>query len=223
MHTQVQSKVRVALVMANPIDCEVISQLLSKDPRIEVVHASTDLDFSLMQAREIMPQVLIVDPKCEADSVSRTVETVIQGYAQRAILLDDRLREGLVAAILPFMQLSYLTRKAGSQALIDAIHLAMIPGERTFDPMIAPRLLKTSRGWQMQPSPGQPSVATLTTRELEVLKLLAVGRSVRDCAQHLHLSESTIDNHKTRLMKKLQIHKVTELTHVAIRDGLIAL
>ena len=100
VQTQAQSKVRVALVMANPIDCEVISQLLSKDPRIEVVHASTDLDFSLMQAREIKPQVLIVDPKCEADSVSRTVETVIQGYAQRAILLDDRMREGLVAAIL---------------------------------------------------------------------------------------------------------------------------
>lgn len=222
MHTQVQSKVRVALVMANPIDCEVISQLLSKDPRIEVVHASTDLDSSLMQACELMPQVLIVDPKCEANSVSRTVETVIQGYAQRAILLDDRMREGLVAAILPFMQLSYLTRQAGSQALVDAIHRAMLPGERTFDPLIAPRLLKTKHGWQLQHSPGQPSVAILTTRELEVLKLLAAGRSVRDCAQHMHLSESTVDNHKTRLMKKLQIHKVTELTHVAIRDGLIA-
>lgn len=223
MHTQTQSKVRVALVMANPIDCEVISQLLVKDPHLEVAHASTDLDFSLTQARELLPQVLIVDPKCDAESVSRTVEAVIQGFAQRAILLDDRLREGLVAAILPFTQVSYLTRQAGSQALVDAIHQTVLPGERTFDPMIAPRILKTARGWQMQHSPGQPSVAILTSRELEVLKLLAVGRSVRDCAHQLHLSESTIDNHKTRLMKKLQIHKVTELTHVAIRDGLIAL
>lgn len=222
MYSQEQSKIRVALVMANPIDCEVISQLLVKDPRIEVVYASTDLDLSLRQAREILPQILIVDPKCEADSVSRTVETVIQGHAQRAILLDDRLREGLVAAILPFMQVSYLTRKTGSQALIDAIHQAFVSGERTFDPLIAPRLLKTKHGWQMQHSPDQPSVAILTTRELEVLKLLAEGRSVRDCAQHMHLSESTVDNHKTRLMKKLQIHKVTELTHIAIRDGLVA-
>jgi DNA-binding NarL/FixJ family response regulator len=223
MYTQEQSNIRVALVMANPIDCEVISHLLVKDSRIQVVHASTDLDLSLIQVRELSPQVLIVDPKCESDSVSRTVEAVIQGYAHRAILLDDRMREGLVAAILPFVQVSYLTRQAGSQSLIDAIHQSMIPGERTFDPLIAPRLLKTARGWQMQHFPGQPSVATLTTRELEVLKLLALGRSVRDCAQHLHLSESTVDNHKTRLMKKLQIHKLTELTHVAIRDGLISL
>jgi DNA-binding NarL/FixJ family response regulator len=38
----------------------------------------------------------------------------------------------------------------------------------------------------------------------------------------MHLAESTIDNHKSRLMKKLQIHKAAELTHVAIRDGLIS-
>jgi DNA-binding NarL/FixJ family response regulator len=59
-------------------------------------------------------------------------------------------------------------------------------------------------------------------KEHSILPSPPAGRSVRDCAHQLHLSESTIDNHKTRLMKKLQIHKVTELTHVAIRDGLIA-
>jgi DNA-binding NarL/FixJ family response regulator len=64
-------------------------------------------------------------------------------------------------------------------------------------------------------------VAALTSRELDVLRLLARGSSVRDCARQLQLSASTVDNHKTRLMKKLQIHKSSELTQLAIRDGLI--
>jgi len=50
---------------------------------------------------------------------------------------------------------------------------------------------------------------------------LAVGRSVRICAEHLKLSANTVDNHKSRLMKKLRLHKAAELTHFAIRHGLI--
>ena len=53
--------------------------------------------------------------------------------------------------------------------------------------------------------------------------LIAMGYSVRECAKQMHLAASTIDNHKSRLMKKLRIHKSTELTHIAIRDGLITI
>jgi DNA-binding NarL/FixJ family response regulator len=214
---------RIALLMANSIDCEVLSQLLTRAPSLQVVLASAEPETGFANIRVLLPQILIIDPKCAPDSVSRTVEAVIEGFSQRAILLDDRVREALVAAILPFSQVSYLTRQAGSHALIDAVMTVSSSGERVFDPSIAPRIMRSPRGWQLQLSPDQPSVAALTTRELEVLKLLAGGRSVRDCAQQLNLSESTIDNHKTRLMKKLQIHKLTELTHMAIRDGLISL
>ncbi len=225
-HSEEQTQVntiRVALLMANSIDCEVISQLLTRVPSLEVIVASVDSEGGFTAVRKLLPQVLLIDPKCASDSVSRTVESVIEGSSQRAILLDDRVREALVAAILPFPQVSYLTRQAGSHALTDAIKKVSSTGERVFDPAIASRITRSLRGWQLQLSPDQPSVAALTSRELEVLKLLAGGRSVRDCAEHLKLSESTIDNHKTRLMKKLQIHKLTELTHMAIRDGLISI
>jgi DNA-binding NarL/FixJ family response regulator len=159
-------------------------------------------------------------PNVKRKACQKIVQMVLAGHVQRALVLDERVREALVAAILPFSQMSYLTRQAGSRKLVDSVR-SVASGERVFDPAIAPRITRTAHGWQLQPAPGQPNIAALTTRELEILKLLAAGRSVRDCAQHLHLSKSTIDNHKTRLMKKLNIHKVTELTHVAIRDGLL--
>jgi DNA-binding NarL/FixJ family response regulator len=206
--------------MANSIDCEVLGKLLESDPGFQIVHASVNRFRIREQLQEARPHVLLADPKCEPDSVAQVIELVLASLVQRAIVLDERIREALVAGILPFPQVSYLTRQAGSRMLLDGIR-RVVQGERVFDPAIAPRIARTSRGWQLQPAPGQPSIAALTSRELEILKLLAAGRSVRDCAQHLHLSESTIDNHKTRLMKKLHIHKLTELTHVAIRDGLI--
>jgi DNA-binding NarL/FixJ family response regulator len=115
---------------------------------------------------------------------------------------------------------SYLTRCSGIDVLIAAVYGA-VRGERKFDPAIESRIVRTSQGWRLKQKQGLPSVSQLTNRELEVMRLLAQGQSVRDCASKLNLAESTIDNHKSRLMRKLHVHKAAELTHVAIRDGLI--
>ncbi len=210
----------VYLVMAGLMDCELFAQLFRLDPRLKL-DASADLDYAFACCLRYRPEVVIVDPKCHADAVARTVDLVIQGHAASAILFDDRLCEGLVAAILPFHQISYLTRHLKGQALVDAtLHIARTK-ERVFDPAISDRVLRTSRGWRLRTDEGQPGLAGLTHRERQVLVLLARGKSVRDCAEQLCVSQSTIDNHKTRLMKKLRVHKATELVHLAIRDGLI--
>jgi DNA-binding NarL/FixJ family response regulator len=94
---------------------------------------------------------------------------------------------------------------------------------RVFDPAIDHRVLRTPRGLLLEHHEEQPSVAALTNREREVMELLAQGNSVRDCARVMHLARSTIDNHKSRLMNKLRIHKAAELTQLAIREGLITL
>lgn len=62
----------------------------------------------------------------------------------------------------------------------------------------------------------------LTPREIEVLVYLAQGLSVKECARVMGRSPSTIDNHKTRLMRKLGMHRVVDLARFAVREGLIA-
>jgi len=62
----------------------------------------------------------------------------------------------------------------------------------------------------------------LTPREIEVLVYLAQGLSVKECARVMKRSPSTIDNHKTRLMRKLNIHRVVDLARLAVREKLIA-
>ena len=214
--------VRMAMILASTVDCDAMSAIFSQRRQIEIVEASTDIDYGLVRCQRLFPQVLLVDPKAAFDIPKRAAEVVRKGYARHAIVLDDRLHEGRLADILSMPSVSYLTRQAGLSAIVSAIVQGATRGERTFDPAFSNRIRRTSRGWRLDLSHDRPSVAALTNRELDVMRLLARGRSVRDCAKQLKLAESTIDNHKARLMKKLKIHKAAELTQLAIRDGLIA-
>jgi len=214
--------IRLAMILANSIDCDAMSALFSQHRRITIISASTDIANSMSHCRRLFPQVLLIDPKMAFDLTQRAAEEVSQGHVRHMIVLDDRLHEGRLAAVLAMPAVSYLTRQAGFAALMAAIIQGATGGERSFDHSFAKRVRRTSRGWRLEKAHDRPSVASLTARELEVMALLARGCSVRDCAKKLRLAESTIDNHKARLMKKLEIHKAAELTHLAIRDGLMA-
>jgi len=213
--------VRVMLMLSTALDCQSLAALLTQRRGIEVVESSANLDYGLARCRRLAPQVLMIDPMLGGEAVDQAVALVREGYVGHVIVLDDRVHEGRVARLLTMPAVSYMTRQAG----LDALHAATLKvatrSERVFDPAIDHRVLRTPRGLRLEQTLDQPSVAALTARELEVMQLLAQGSSVRDCAEQMHLAESTIDNHKSRLMKKLRIHKAAELTHVAIREGVI--
>ncbi len=214
--------IRVMLLLANSLDCDALAALFAEQERIEVVETLSNIEVGMAHCRRLMPQVLIIDPQMALMGIQQMAALIQQCYVRHAIILDDRLHEGRLAAILKMPAVSYMTRCAGFSALVTATIQVATRGERVFDPGVMNRMHRTPRGWRLDQAHDQPSVASLTSRELDVMKLLACGRSVRDCAEQLKLAESTIDNHKSRLMKKLQVHKAAELTRLAIRDGLIA-
>ncbi len=214
-------EIRVVLMLANSLDCDALSMLYSGQQRIGPIETSSDIDLGMAKCRRLMPHVLVIDPSMAFDVVQRAAEAIQQSSVRHTIVLDSRLHEGRLASILKMPSMSYMTRQSGFLALFAATIRVATRGERVFDPTCADRVRRTPRGWRLEQAHGKPSVASLTSRELDVIKLLAKGHSVRDCAEQLQLAESTIDNHKSRLMKKLQVHKAAELTSVAIRDGLI--
>jgi len=212
--------IRVMLLLANALDCEALHTLYSGQPQIGAIEASDDLDIGMAKCGRLMPHVLVIDPKVGNEAIQHVKEAFQQSHTKHAIVLDDRLHEGRLANILNMPLVSYMTRQSGFNELLTAtIHVATL-GERIFDSNLQDRIHRTTRGLRLEQEHGRPSVAVLTARELDIVILLARGYSVRDCAEQLQLAESTIDNHKSRLMKKLQVHKAAELTQLAIRDGL---
>lgn len=105
----------------------------------------------------------------------------------------------------------YLMKDAPPHELEQAILSVMSKGSY-FSPDIASRLLLPARDTPQE---------QLTARQIEVLKLLAQGRSSKEIAFELSLSSKTVDVHRTRIMERLQINDLASLTRYAIRNGLI--
>lgn len=211
------------VIMANSLDCCVMREFLLARFALDTptVQCTTDLALGIEECQRIKPQLLIVDPKCAPDAVKLTLEIATQEQASCILLLDDRVREGVVLEILAYKQISYLTRQMSSYEVVSSLREAIVKRKRVFDVSIRDRITFRNETCRLQAPPQQPSLAALTSKERSVLRLLASGLSVAGCAKQLGVTPSTVDNHKTQMMRKLELHKVTQLTSFAIRQGLV--
>lgn len=211
----------LVLLLPSAIDCEAFSLWCQYRVGCDVVEWATNLEEGIECCRRIQPRLMVIDPAIGCGAVERAVALVREESAGHLLVLDTRPMEVRLAAILSEPGTSYFSRTASSQALSAAMADMLLNGRRVFDPTLAPRIRRTERGYQLDYAGDQRSISILSQREQQVMRLLAEGRTVKQCAEMLGLSESTIDNHKSRLMKKLGIHKSSELAVRAIRDGLL--
>ena len=211
----------LVLLLPSPIDCESLSLWCQYRVGCDVVEWATGMEEGIECCRRIQPRLLVIDPSIGCGAVERGIALVREEAAAHLLVLDSRPMEVRLAAILCEPATSYFSRAASSQSLAAAMAEMLLTGRRAFDPTLAPRIRRTERGFQLDYAAEQRSISILSQREQQVMRLLAEGRTVKQCAEMLGLSESTIDNHKSRLMKKLGIHKSSELAVRAIRDGLL--
>jgi DNA-binding NarL/FixJ family response regulator len=210
-------------LLASTLDCESLGLWCRTHVACDSVETSADLDAGLRRCESSRPRLLVLDPTVAETAVDRGVKALHARTVGHLLVLDHRPREGRLIEILAESAASYLSRQVGPQALAVAIGEMLVHGARAIDPALAGRVRRTARGYEFHESARVGSVASLSLRERQVMRLLALGKTVRQCAAALGLAASTIDNHKARLMKKLGIHKASELTCRAARDGLIVL
>ena len=114
----------------------------------------------------------------------------------------------------------YLLKQTAASELIKAIHEVM-RGNAFFSPAISKRLLDHCRKTSLSGNPDQAFPAYLTTREAEVLQLVAEGKPNKLIATELCISIKTVEKHRQQVMNKLNIHDVAGLTRYAISKGVI--
>ena len=214
--------VGLMLLMSNPLDCESVGEQFSGRSDTKMLDASHNLQFAIQRIVQLRPHVLLFDPKNSLRNIQPVLSLVESGFICNLIILDDRVREGVLLQALDTPRTSYITRKCGFSAIHSAVLAMGRDDKRVFDPLVEKRLIREPGGIRLLSPTDQASLASLTPREVDVLKMVALGFTVRDCARLLKVSTSTIDNHKAKLMKKLKIHKVPKLTRLAIREGLIS-
>jgi two-component system response regulator NreC len=166
---------------------------------------------------------MLLDGDLFGQSDGETISSLVQQMGEVPIIvLDEKVDVRRLATLMNVPSVGYFTRAAPFPELVDGVH-RLLRGESAFESTIAERVHQTPHGWRFRHGPETQPSTLLTPREIEVWKLIAQGYSVKRCAELLLLAPSTVDNHKSHLMKKLGVHKSLDLTRLAIRDGLVSM
>ncbi len=212
---------RLLIVDDHVLLLEALVALFAPAKGFSVVATTTAADEAVQLTGDLKPCVVLLDAQMPGQAAFEAARTILRYHKlQRLVFLDDYINAMRISEALRLGAMGYFIRNRSFQQLFEGVR-TVSRGIRAFDPDISGRLEATPQGLQLKYAGNQPSLGSLTRREMEVMRYLAQGYSVKQCAERMGLAHSTVDNHKSRLMKKLNLHKVTALTRLAIREGLI--
>jgi len=214
------TKLRVLIADDHAILRDGVRKLLAEEEDIEVVGEARDGHDALKRTEELKPDVVLLDlamPGLNGLAVAKKLKAAAS--SARVLILTMHQEEEYVYETLRAGASGYVLKDAAAPELIGAIRAAK-RGETYLSPGVS-RLVVRKEG------KGAKEIKTvsqhLTNREREVCKLLAEGHTVPKIAGMIGISRKTVDVHKTRLMKKLDIHNRAELVKYSITNKLIEL
>ena len=198
------SVVRVLVVDDQALFREALGTLLDARPEVEVVGEAGDGHQALEQAAALTPDVVLMDLHMPVlDGIAATRQLTVEQPGVRVLALTTFDDDEDVFAALRAGALGYLLKDVSSDRLVEAV-LSAARGESVLQPSVAAKVVARFAQLDDAPRPRpQPLVVPLSDRELDVLRLLADGRSNREIAAALFLAEGTVKNHVTNVLGKL--------------------
>ena len=198
-----------------------LRMILDAQPDLEVVGEAVDGREALQQARELSPDLVLMDVRMpELDGLETTRRLLDRDPSAKVIVLttfdlDDYVYEAIRAGASGF-----LLKSAPPQQLIAGIRTVMA-GDALLAPEITRRLLDRFVARPPRPTGIPPDFADLSERELEVLRLIADGRSNAEIAVDLYISDATVKTHVTHILTKLRLRDRVQAVALAYRTGLM--
>ncbi len=210
--------IRVLLADDHEIMLNGLRSLLEQEADMVVVGEAKDGREAVAAAREKAPQVVVMDLSMPGmNGIEATRRIAAEQPAVKVLCFSMHGDQGFVGAALEAGAAGYLLKDYAVDDLVQAIR-AVAAGETYLCPQIAGTVVEAYRAARGNAGPSAYSL--LTAREREVLQLIAEGHTNGRIAERLGLSVKTVGTHRERLMAKLDIHTVAELTKYAVREGL---
>jgi two-component system nitrate/nitrite response regulator NarL len=214
-------KIRLLLVDDHPIVLDGIKSHLGAQPEFEVVgDAANGLD-AVRKAKLTLPDVVLLDINMPAmNGLEAMVHLRKQVPNAKVIILTMHDSKEYIAQIVRLGARGYLLKDCSPTELVSAIK-AVHCGEVYFSPTVSKVLVEEMVDGKK--AADQPIPAPLTEREREVLSLIAEGLLNKQIADRLGIGVRTIETHRERIMRKLDIHTVAGLTKYAIARGMTSM
>ena len=209
--------IRVLIVDDHKVVRDGMQFLLEQEADIEVVGQCADGREAVAAVAELLPSVVLLDllmPGLDGLGALRLVKA--ESPSTQVVILTSHLGEEHMVDAMKAGATSYLLKTSGAPEVIEAVRAAS-RGESRLDPSVAARLLDELRA----PSRHEGASAGLTPREVEVLTLVARGRSNRAIADQLFIGEETVKTHISNILTKLHLADRTQAAIYALRQGLV--
>jgi two-component system response regulator NreC len=206
--------VRVLLAEDHQVVREGLRVLLEREGFLVAGEASDGREASRL-AKELKPDIAVFDiamPLLNGIDAAREVQAA--SPQTRVVLLSMHSEDQYVRSALEGGIHGYVLKSKASKDLVQAIR-DVSRGLYYMSPEISQTIIDSYRGRSESPSP------TLSARERQVLQLVADGKTTKEVATILGISVKTADTHRSRIMKKLDIHDVASLVRYAVRAGMV--
>ncbi len=207
--------IRVLLVDDHPALRVGLHVLLEQAPDITVAGEVGNGREALARAEELQPDVIVLDcqlPEMEGAAVAEEIRR--RGLPVRVLALSSYSDEQYVRAMLDAGAMGYLLKDEAPERIVAAVR-AIAQGEGWFSPSIAAKVAGMMRG-----QTDKTARAQLTPREREILHLVAAGKSNKEIASVLHLSEKTVEKYLSEMFAKLNVSSRVEAAVLAVKEGL---
>jgi two-component system, NarL family, response regulator NreC len=213
--------VRILLADDHTVVRKGLRLLLESVPEFQVIADAADGRDAVSLAEQHRPAVVVMDvamPILNGIEAARQITAKLPSTA--IVFLSMHGDESYVLRALKAGARAYLLKDSAEYDLIQAVK-AVSEGKAFFSPAISKMLVEDYMR-QMQERGVEDSFELLTTREREVLQLLAEGKNNKDVAALLNLSLYTVETHRSNIFQKLNLHSQAELILYAIRKGVIS-
>ncbi len=210
-----QHKIRILLADDHSVVRQGFSAILRAQADMDVIAEATNGREAVEKARELQPDVIVMDVAMpELNGIEATRRIQEEAPRSRVLALSMHKDAVYVREILRAGARGYLLKDSIDVDFISAVR-AVARGDGYISPAVSDAVLSDYRKHVTNP------IDLLSSREREVLQMIAEGLINKEIATKLNLSVYTVEAHRGRLMEKLNMHSTSELVRFAIRNGLI--
>lgn len=215
--TVITKAVRVLIVDDQTLFRTGLARLLDEDPRVEVVGQAVDGRDAVKQAAKLKPDVVLIDLKMpNLDGIEATRQITEADPGIKVVVLTTFETDSQVIQALKAGANGYVLKDSSAQAIVSSL-VAVMSGERVMAGAVANRVLEMLTGTTTP----KEFYDGLTSREIEILKLLASGMANKQIAYRLKISEKTVRNHVSNTYEKLGIYDRSQAVLYAVKKGLV--
>lgn len=214
-------KISVLLADDHTVVRQGLRVLLEVEADIQVIGEAETGRQAVQMAKKMRPDVIVLDvamPVLNGLEATRQIAREVHGT--KILILSSYSDDEYVQQLIEAGAIGYLVKQTAANDLIKAIREA-VKGNAYFSPSISRRLLEQCRAAFEGGVPVRKKAPHLTSREYEVLQLIAEGQANKQIAAELSISIKTVEKHRQQVMNKLNIHDVAGLTRHALSKGII--